>query len=351
MEVDWIYGPGALASLLTRLNFQPEVIAFFQAKALSADREKVSSFAATWLESGDESGLAALDGVERALVAMSGFPRMLAKHQRRGLPFEISQATALDLERWITDKSSPPPTFGLNNLRWMGNHLRRGLLEIGRLQFIALPCGVAYRIYVRRCDQETVVLAEAGLTASPEGWLASGAIGFTTSFHDDGKRIGGHRVDAASGRISTELSWWEAEDLELRFDRDSLVLHVHIPAGAGLSPAACDDSFQRAAEIFDRLFPEVNWKAFCCTAWLMDRELGHCLPADSNILAFGNRFYPLATPGATSRPLIERVLDSTPDWRNFQPVSSLQKAVIRHLREGGTFRLTSGFILRQTQTA
>jgi hypothetical protein len=124
---------------------------------------------------------------------------------------------------------------------------------------------------------------------------------------------------------------------------------VHIPSGQPLTLSDCADSFQRAGNIYRRHFPELDWRAFCCTSWLLDRELWQCLPPHSNIQGFGNLFFPLATPGNNSDQLMERVLEGTPDWRTLTPKTSLQKAVLKHLHEGHRFRTTSGFILRTSE--
>jgi len=223
-------------------------------------------------------------------------------------------------------------------------------LEIGRLQFIALPFGSPYRVFHAKSSiQKPMVFPEAGLECSRDGWLEKSGDGFTTSYVLTPEEMHGHPVDPASGQISQATASLPASDYDLRLSKDSIALHVHIPSGQPLTLSDCADSFRHAENIYRRHFPELDWRAFCCTSWLLDRELWQCLPPHSNIQSFGNLFFPLATPGNNSDQLMERVLEGTTDWRTLSPKTSLQKAVLKHLHEGHRFRTTSGFILRTSE--
>ena len=68
------------------------------------------------------------------------------------------------------------------------------------------------------------------------------------------------------------------------------VLAVHIPADGKLDIAACRSSLAQAVEFFAKYFPEFTFKAFSCHSWLLDESLGAYLPADANILRFGDLF-------------------------------------------------------------
>lgn len=282
-----------------------------------------------------------------ALMAVTGFRQMVAAHEARNIPFEITQATAGDLQRRMVEIWEQTGKWGLNNLNWIFNHVHRGLLEIGRLQYLPAPYGAPFRIYKRRDAEDILAFPEAGRFCSEAGWLERGATAFETVFEDNGRTIVGNPVDPGTGQIRREMIRIMADEYALCLSREMPVWHLHIPSGGGLTPLACADSLKQAAILFERCFPEMAWKAFCCTSWLIDRELGKCLPADSNVVAFGCMFIPLATPNATPKQLFERVFDNHTDWQSFQPRTSLQKAIIRHLEKGGTFRTTSGVILRE----
>ena len=341
--------------LLESLGFETSVIRFLDAAAskVAGDAALKRTFlelADAWVAGSIPDAPAGTESEISALIAVAGYPKMLAAHRARQIPDSISVATAQDLQRWITRPESAGGKWEFRHLRWLGSHVHQMLLEIGRLQFIALPFGSPYRVFQAKSSiQKTMVFSEAGLECSRDGWLEKSADGFITSYVLTPDELRGHPVDPASGQISRETASLPVRDYDMCLSRESIALHVHIPSGQPLTLSDCADSFRRAENIYRCHFPELDWRAFCCTSWLLDRELWQCLPPNSNIQSFGNLFFPLATPGNNSDQLMERVLEGTPDWRTLTPKTSLQKSVLKHLHEGHRFRTSSGFILRTSE--
>lgn len=351
----WILEKGAVSKFLESLGFDTPVIHFLDAAAskVAGDAALKRTFleiADAWVAGSIPDAPAGTESEITALIAVAGYPKMFATHRAREIPDSISVATARDLQRWITRPESAGGKWEFRHLRWLRSHVHHMLLEIGRLQFIALPLGSPYRVFQAKSSiQKTMVFSEAGLECTCDGWLEKSGDGFITSYVSTPEELRGHPVDPASGQISRETVSLPAYDYDLRLSKESIALHVHIPSGQPLTLSDCADSFRRAENIYRRHFPELDWRAFCCTSWLLDRELWQCLPPHSNIQDFGNLFFPLATPGNNSDQLMERVLEGTTDWRTLTPKTSLQKAVLKHLHEGHRFRTTSGFILRTSE--
>ena len=120
---------------------------------------------------------------------------------------------------------------------------------------------------------------------------------------------------------------------------------VHIPEGGPLDPAACDASFAAASRFFRQYFRGDGFGVAVCTSWLLDEQLAEYLPADSNIVRFQRRVHALpgSTPGNEDvyrfvfderDPLQDRVVART----------SLQQAVVQHLRAGGEWRVRTGWV-------
>lgn len=282
----------------------------------------------------------------RAALVFAALPAMVDRHRRLQVPPAITRATARDLERWAMDVQSTRHGQQSLPLGWFLNHIHRNLLEIGRLQFLPITFAYPYRIYSGRTDARRVaVLAEAGLNCSSEGWRPKDTAAFVTTLQENSVETIGHPVHSGSGRIESDLIVLRKSDWNLICSRGDHVLDVHIPSGGSLLVAECLDCFKEAEETFARCFPDRDPKAFTCTSWLLDRELAHCLPAATRIVAFGNLFNPLAAADCNHQQLIERVLDNTSDWQTFEPRTSLQRAVVAHFRRGGTFRTTAGFRL------
>jgi len=281
-----------------------------------------------------------------ALAVIAGFPHARSLYRRRGVPHSLVFTTLRDIERSIDAYHREYGRFGFQNVRWMRHHLRARLVEIGRLQFQPAELALPYHIFRKTSDASTVVFARQGLTCTAEGWLDSSADHFPTGYSVDEKTVRGHRVLPESGAIAPTVSEVVVQDHERVADATTPFLFVHIPSGGKLSMAECDASLEQAAAQLPGFFPEWDFRGFACVSWLLDRELTHCLPPDSNMLHFGRRFFPLAFPNATGDQLLERVFGPGMDPNTAVPTNAFQRAVLQRLRAGGTFRMTGGVILK-----
>lgn len=349
----WILDRVSRNEILRTLEFEPGTLEFFDraAERINSSPELRISFAHE-AEKGPNNNLSEKacppDWGWDALLVASGLRKMQEKHRARDLPASITISTARDLERWVlsfTQGTSPLDRFPR---AWFLNHLHRDLLEIGRLQFIPGKFSANCRIYSRRGKTgETVALADEDMSCTADGWLGEG--GFKTVFEELPASVVAHPVDLATGRINVKPIALSLDGWELRLSTGSPVLEVHIPSGAPLVASECTQSFEQAELIFENFRPELAWQAFSCTSWMLDREVHGCLPRTSGVVAFGDRFRALPARESDDRQLIERVFPKTEDWRTFESKTSLQRAVQNHLRKGGSFRSTSGFILRGDQ--
>jgi hypothetical protein len=124
------------------------------------------------------------------------------------------------------------------------------------------------------------------------------------------------------------------------------VLGVHIPETGPLTPAECEDSFLQAAEFFALHFPEHRWRHAVCTSWLLDRQLAEYLPADSNIIRFGQRFSLVGDPIAGDEAVLEFVFhrEGAARLNDLPRVTRLQRAVVQHLQAGRHWRVWTGYL-------
>jgi len=129
---------------------------------------------------------------------------------------------------------------------------------------------------------------------------------------------------------------------------------VHIPELGPLDATACDASFARASAFFAAVLGDTATRAFVCESWLMDDQLAHYLPADSNILRFQRRFALVDAPQtdaprdnvthgdtAVAKFVFRRPLGELP---TIAPASRLERAVLDHLAAGGHWRERTGVI-------
>jgi hypothetical protein len=123
----------------------------------------------------------------------------------------------------------------------------------------------------------------------------------------------------------------------LQFEPQDGLLSIHIPEEGGpLAPAAVDASLARAREVFP------DYAEARCSSWLLDPQLTTLLPAGSNIVSFQRRFETVADEGAEDR-LLEFVFHMfDPDLGRLPRETTLQRAIVDHLRSGGDFHCVTG---------
>lgn len=151
-------------------------------------------------------------------------------------------------------------------------------------------------------------------------------------------------------RCGGEPGGWEAEWIEMIWDgklselgrlqfedHGDGVLDVHIPETVPLDPAACDASFARAREVYP------GHHVAQCTSWLLDPRLADVLAASSNIVRFQQRF-DLRSEGEDANGDVLRFVFHTyqADLDKLTPRTTLERALVEHMRAGGTWRAPTG---------
>ncbi len=159
---------------------------------------------------------------------------------------------------------------------------------------------------------------------------------FTGMLYDFG------RLQFNRGRFDVEPAAGAGSDAPV----DPYCLHVHVPEKGPLTPAAVGKSFRAAIAFFGRYFPKEPYPAALCSSWLLDEQLAHILPDDSNIVRFGRMFHLVdGTHG-----------DGDGDVRNFVfrrrtgPVddlpqrTNLERGTVATWRAGGHFAVRTGWV-------
>lgn len=217
-------------------------------------------------------------------VYLAVAPHTRAWHQSRDIPEEVTRHTLADIGRQLAKHRRRHGTPGVPSPEWPVGHLRGELFELGRLQYERAGLG----------DRTGRAIAAAGGPVGP-------------------------------GDMSLEL---------------------HIADFSGpLSPTACDRSIDEAHEFFARHFPEEHFTVAACHSWLLDPELVNRLPPHSNVLAFQRRFragYPNAE--TSDRTTLGFIFDDPEAPLETLPRdTSLRRAVVDHLREGGHWHDANGW--------
>jgi hypothetical protein len=122
-------------------------------------------------------------------------------------------------------------------------------------------------------------------------------------------------------------------------------LNVHIPEAGPLRPKECDQALAAALPFFDRYFPGHGYRVGVCTSWLLDDQLARYLPEESNIVRFQRRFE-LLPGGIASNDTVIRFVFRTreTDLGRLPQNTSLERAVVQHIRCGRIWRARSGWL-------
>ena len=246
-----------------------------------------------------------------AWTLLAALPAIRGYHEKLDVTDEVSWHSLADFGLQLARYRRLRGRGGLASSDWLTLHFRGLLYRLGRLQFQRL----------------------AGLPPSPAGGLLAAAA-VRDARAGDARGAGRSQRSPATGRPETGAA-----------------LSVHIPADEPLTPRACDESFAAAASFFDRYHPDEEYRWAICHSWLLDDQLARYLPPDCNILRFQRRFevpdgaeaheadltvlkYVFDRP---AEPLRDGELDALPQ------ATTLQRAIVGHLRDGGHWRSRSGW--------
>jgi hypothetical protein len=225
-------------------------------------------------------------------VYLAAVEEVRAWHRQRGISDAVSWDTLADLGRQMRVYRRRTQSVGLDTQWWLSLHFRGGLFALGRLQF----------------NPFRLLTGPAG----PEFWYDAQTI---ESSLGDGFRQG------------------------------DPVLGVHIPESGPLNPSACDESLAAASEFFDRYLPEHSSRIAICTSWLLDDQLADYLDPDSNIVRFQRRFELVPGSRAADNSPFHFVFGKSPQaLSDIVPRTRLEHALVRHLAEGGHWRMRTGWL-------
>ncbi|MBQ9802734.1 MAG: hypothetical protein IJW51_06670 [Clostridia bacterium] len=97
-----------------------------------------------------------------------------------------------------------------------------------------------------------------------------------------------------NGHVATNTVTLLKSEWRQILTNDDPVISLHIPGGGGLSPAVVDETLTEAKKVLATYFPDIPYKAFACSSWLIDPQLIQLVGEDANIAKFARRFTPMA---------------------------------------------------------
>lgn len=282
------------------------------------------------------------------VVLVTGLPRMLEIHRRLGIPETITSQCLLNLPLWAEHYRKAHGRYGFAELSWLQNSFQGRLFRLGRLEFMHSRHTQGFRVYRSRLTGEVVALAGDGTRFRRDG-LVDGTNGitdtdaWTATLHEADGAVVGYPI-SSDGFATTEPIELSPDEWNQLLGPKTGVLDVHIPMGDKMDYDACITSFRAANEFFPAHFPDNEFTGFACSSWLLDPELEHILPPESNIVRFLHEFYLIPILSDDSQTFT-RVFGSKPDDLSKAPRdTSLQRGILDHIAAGNQMRRGFGFI-------
>lgn len=215
-------------------------------------------------------------------VLLAAVPTVLRYHEERGIPADVSWATFADLGRQIAIYRRIHGVGGLDVQFWFSLHFRGLIYDMGRLQF----------------NRGTVSFDDEAIAAT-----------------------------------------------DAPFRRGDTALGVHIPESGPMTHEACEESFRRAREFYDRYFPEEGYRYAICSSWLLDPQLAEYLPADSNIVRFQRRFQLVPGGRVGDNDVFQFVFRKiNPTIDELPRRTTLERAIATHLEAGRHWEIRAGWV-------
>ncbi len=225
-------------------------------------------------------------------VALATVPFTLDYYAKLGIPDEVAIASLADIARHVEIHRRVFGATGVDAAWWVTLCLRGEIQDLGCLQYNRFTLGVG--------DESPI-------------W-----------FDDE-----------------------TAQRLGPGFRKGDPCLGIHIPDGTPLAPEQVEASLVAAAGHFPRYFPVTTRRVATCMSWLLDEQLAEYLPAESNIVRFQRRFEPVPASYDGDGSVLQfvfRVAGGKPDLDSLPQNTTLERAVVAHLKSGRHWLARTGWL-------
>lgn len=289
------------------------------------------------------------------LIALAALPHVDAALKRQNLPTKVIRDTERVVEsiaagtRTAADRAWPGVSRAA--LNWMRHHIAGRIFRIGRMEWLMNGFSGQVHVYRHRETGAVCGVMAGGIRMTPDGFIVwneeeESADDWTTAFAVSETEVLGSpvREDGSAAREPVRLprSEWEH-----RLSPGMPHLDMHIPAGGGMSPAACRESFQGAVEFFDTYFPSWYYTALGCRSWILNPGLQSILPPEANLVKLQKAvcLYPCysgPTDGLRFVFGVEALPEALPET-----ATKLQRSIFEYLAAGHRWRGSGMFLLKE----
>lgn len=261
--------------------------------------------------------------------------------------------TTVDHLFTYSEEEAGRPAFTEQFFGMYGNAIYINYLKIGRLRFeIFENSNRPARIFENKKGERKVIMCDCVLHKSGNILGSYGCEdeegSYEAVFTETGTHYIGYAVNENSGLAENIPSHLDKNEWKPIYSPGDNGLKVHIPYGDRLTKEACEDSYTRARDIFEKCYPEIHFDGFHLFCWMLSPELRDILPPHSNIIEFQKKYtvFPAKDNAVDAIMYVFAIKEEdVPSVciQNLPEGSTLQKGIKKKLLEGKTIHQCYGF--------
>lgn len=276
------------------------------------------------------------------------FDQVLGK---RGISLEYKDGALKSLKGALKNNLECYGSYGLRGMyrSSLVKHLQPVEFRIGRLLFEITKFNTSFELYRNKETGETIPVALPGFQYMPTGKRPPES--YTGELFEPYIREAGDVMECftfdAEGNFSSTPITLKVSDYEKVLQTGDDVLSVHIPGEGRMTPELVDEAFVLADKFFADHYPDVNFKAYVCSSWLLNTDIKEFLNPESNIIRFQSRFRIVITSvnGYSLFWHVFRMQNIVP-IEQLVPANSFQQKFLDRVKAGQTLYNGYGVILR-----
>lgn len=231
------------------------------------------------------------------------------------------------------------------NRLYMYMYSKPNIFVLGRLAYEIKTHDAPYVVWRSTTDGSTVPLIQCGTRFNTHGYPDENG-SFEATQKESTAEITGYTY-TSSGLLDFEPVTLSKAEYTPYIKHDDYILSVHIPGGDSFTPDVVDISFQYADEFFKKYFPQINFKAYTCSSWLLDTGLERFMKKESNILSFQSR-YRIGLKVVNKISLFSNIfkVPNICPLDELVPANRFQREVLEMVKAGGNLYSGHGYIMK-----
>lgn len=226
---------------------------------------------------------------------------------------------------------------------WAYCYVKPISFELGRLAFEILDYHYDYTVFKNPVTGEHLPFANSGQTFDKAG-LPDGEGSFETTLVVEDDTISGYTY-TEEGHLNFEKK--TVTGFSPVLSAGDKAIAVHMPGSAKLDAESISASIESAKVFFGKYFPDLDYKAFVSSSWLLDTGLRQFLKEDSNIVKLQKRFR-IALAFKNDFSLYDNIFNVPKcPIEELVPQNRFQQSVLDMLKAGGSLYSGRGYILKE----